>query len=197
MRAAIGACLLLLATLVGAQPADDAQATYKALIEADKASQSYFNLMWSTTKPAPDFAEQSQKAFDRAQELQRNLKALYEANAPGADFYWGTYQLGQGQSVLGLPGDMARKYFESALPPLRQSATRGSAAAAWNLGLMYANGWGVQSSKLAASEWYVRSGEGYVKAGEREAALGALERAEGLDPRSAGVKRLRAKLNQP
>jgi tetratricopeptide (TPR) repeat protein len=193
MKAAIAACVLLSASLTFAQSSSDAQAAYIALIEAGKLSQSYFNLLWSSSKPAPGFAEESGKALAKVVELEQTLKALYEADVANADFYWGTYKLNQGQAVARVP-DAARKHFEDALAPLRHAASRGEPSAAWNLALMFANGWGVQASKLAASEWYVRAGEWYARDGDRDTALASLERAEGLDPRSAGVRRLRNKL---
>jgi TPR repeat protein len=193
MKSVIAGCVLLFATLTFAQSSDDAQATYQALVKAENALHSFLR-MAPLGKPQPGYVEPSENPLKKVMELEEALKALYEANAPSGDFYWGTYQLEQGQALVREP-DMAREHFEKAVMPLRRAASGGEPAAAWNLGLMFANGWGVHVSKLAASEWYVRAGEGYAKNGDRDAALASLERAEGLDPRSIGAKRLRTKLS--
>lgn len=60
--------------------------------------------------------------------------------------------------------DKAREYFDSgryveAVAAWRELAEHGSAEAQYNLGICYANGWGVAQSREAAVEWYRKAAE--------------------------------------
>jgi TPR repeat protein len=178
-----GLFLALFACLAWPQQSGNAEAVFNELKSTDQLLQ----LKPSSDKPAssPDSG-----LISKSVELQKTLKSLYEADAQRADFFWGTWNLEQGVSHLRLP-DGGKRHFQDAITALMRASGRGEPTAAWNLALMYANGWGVNSSKLVAAEWYARAGDGYRKIGDRERAMAAVERAQELEPASTAAMRLR------
>lgn len=144
-----------------------------------------WELMWQQTD-----------ASKQKLELQRQLSDLAEKNQGDASFFWGLLNLENGTRLIGNENakSLVAEYFSRAEKSLRRASNSGFPAAAWNLALMYQNGWGVMPSRLVAVEWFAKAGDLYLKTGDREMALSSLERAEDLDSANPAAKRLRAKL---
>lgn len=90
----------------------------------------------------------------------------------------------------------AKKDFDLAIKLFKRSCEMGISAACWNASVIYANGYGTTSSKLAATEWYYKAGVGYLKDGNREQALAALEAIQAIRMDSELGKRLEKQLNK-
>jgi TPR repeat protein len=92
---------------------------------------------------------------------------------------------------------LAEEPLKAAMSGFQIASRAGTAAATWNIAVLYERGAGVTQSRLAAAEWYARAGVQYQKAGVREQALAALERVEAIDPQHPDGKSLRADLYPP
>lgn len=85
----------------------------------------------------------------------------------------------------------ARECWQRVMPAFKRAAEAQIADAAFNIARLYENGLGVTPSKLAASEWYVKSAELYNQEKSRDEALTAVESALNLVPDHPAALRLR------
>jgi tetratricopeptide (TPR) repeat protein len=85
----------------------------------------------------------------------------------------------------------ARECWQGVMASFKRASDAQIAAAAFNIAMLYENGFGVSPSKLAAAEWYVKSANQYNKDKSREDALTSVERALSLVPDHPAALRLR------
>lgn len=90
--------------------------------------------------------------------------------------------------------NFTQKCFNTAFESFKVAANHDIAAAQFNLGIMYMDGQGVNESKYAASDWFIKAATQYNKQGDRDRALTALEKALNLVPDNPKALKLRKKL---
>jgi len=96
---------------------------------------------------------------------QYNLGMMY-ANGQGVRenhqeaIKWYRLAVGQGyERAKSIVYDLAKKNVPQALKVLKEDAEKGVAKAQYNLGMMYANGWGVPQNDQEAIKWYLLAAE--------------------------------------
>jgi len=123
------------------------------------------------------------------------LQKRGEGGDPYASFFYAVRQWDfclqlQRQTGTGLT-KQAMECWQGVMPAFKRAADAKIADAAFNIARLYENGFGVAPSKLAASEWYVKSAEQYNREKARDEALTAVESALNLVPDHPAALRLR------
>ena len=90
----------------------------------------------------------------------------------------------------------SKNKYDLAMSMFKHAGAAGISAASWNVAVMYANGYGTTTSKLAAIEWYYIAGIVFLISGDREQALAALEAIQTIKKDSDLGKRLEKQLNK-
>ena len=138
-----------------------------------------------TSNYAPWHAEN-----DGNEERDKEINLLTENLAKKAQF-------GEPLAVLYSANLLAdNELYDLAIEWYKRAGAAGVSTAYWNIAVMYANGLGKTTSKLAALEYYYLAGVGFLNAGDRAQALASLEAMQAIRMEHELSKRLERQLNK-
>lgn len=198
--------LILCATFSTNTLADAGQQTaeqiYNKINQNDSISANYAKLAPWLKSPDHD-----QKNIARSNETSA-LKSLLESKANSGDvnaiFYFAmlikteaiSKQVDGEKYQSSTLIEESKNEYDLAMSLFKKAGAAGISAASWNVAVMYANGYGTTTSKLAAIEWFYKAGIEFLKSGHREQALAALEAIQAINKDSDLGKRLERQLNK-
>jgi hypothetical protein len=177
-------------------PPSAAREAYREIHAFDRAERARLEQARLEGMPSADVAMLAAQRQPIRLALDARLRALRQAGAPKATFFWGVVHFERGVALLGRrDATRARDaHFAEAQAAFIEAERQGEAGAAWNLSLMHKRGWGVPVSRSNAAEWAARGGERYAVTGDTDRARASLKNAEELDAGHPAVARLKGRL---
>lgn len=146
-----------------------------------------------------DFSAIYDKNFQRSVGYVTALEKRRKANEADGAFYYGLYKL---RECSGLSTALSKRQetsivkdcFNESLESFKVAANANIAAAAYNVGILYMQGRGVNASKYVAANWFIRAAMQHNTDGSRDEALSSLEMALNLVPDHPSALKLRIEL---
>ena len=133
----------------------------------------------------------------RKMSYEKILRIRSDKGEPVASFYYAVnqwdfcIQMQNSKNTAEAWAQHTKECWQRVIPALKRASESQIAAASFNIGRLYENGFGVLPSKLVAAEWYVKSADQYNKEKNRDEALTSLESALNLVPDHPTAIRLR------
>lgn len=131
-------------------------------------------------------------AYVMALETKRKLRD------PKASYYWARHNasLCGALEASKIVGAVLSECWGDTLDSFKIAYDGGIPRAAFNVGLMYENGWGVAKSSYVAADWYLKAANKFSSDGNRDGALESIEAAIHMVPDHPAANRMRANLQR-